>query len=136
MSKIERFDRKTAKAVGLAVIEAVNDAVEELGLVATQKPGTFDAGSFTMKIELATVDENGDPRTHERTDFVEFASLFNLEPEDYGREFVSDGRTLKIVGLKPRNRSYPIIVEDVNTGKRYKFRGHAVEMALRLAKAS
>ena len=49
---------------------------------------------------------------------------FNLS--DRGKTFTSNNRTFKLLGLKPRNRKYPMIAENIKTGRSYKFRASSV----------
>jgi len=44
--------------------------------------------------------------------------------------FPSDNSDYRIVGCKIKNRKYPIIVEDINSGNRYKFAASAVKAAV------
>jgi hypothetical protein len=103
------IDRNTAEQIGAACKEALAEVAEKFGLTVTLRGGSFDpsVGTFSPKIV-----------------FAEYAAMFLLEPEDFGREFTefpTGGRTFKICGIKPRATKRPILATEVVSGKRYAF---------------
>ena len=62
--------------------------------------------------------------------FKEKCYKYGLKPEHLGRVFISGDNSFKIVGLKPRNRKYPVIAEKLSNGKSFKFSAFLVKDAL------
>jgi len=65
----------------------------------------------------------------EKAEFASICHMYSLIPEDYGREFFSNGTGYKIFAIKPRNRKYPILAKNVR-GTTYKFGPLTVKRAL------
>jgi hypothetical protein len=113
------IDRNTAEQIGAACKEALAEVAEKFGLTVTLRGGSFDpsVGTFSPKIVFAVADAA-------KNEFAEYAAMFLLEPEDFGREFTefpTGGRTFKICGIKPRATKRPILATEVVSGKRYAF---------------
>jgi len=133
MMRIEMFDRTICRAVAEKITEALGPITEEMGLVVEYKSGSFSDTSFKMRIELATISEDGEANTQERTDFLRYAEIYGLSPDDYGREFTNHkGNTFKICGLASRSRKYPVLATKIGSDDVYKF---SVEQVRRLLAA-
>jgi hypothetical protein len=51
-----------------------------------------------------------------------YGSLYNVSEKDFGKKFTNwDGQTFKFVGLMPSRPKYPVLGENVRTGKLFKF---------------
>lgn len=83
--------------------------------------GVLTSSNVTFKVELAELADNGEAQTREISNFKKYAAILGLKPEDLGRTFESRGKTLKIIGCKPSSSKYPILAQDVNTGRHFKF---------------
>ena len=56
-----------------------------------------------------------------RDDFVAQAYRYGLKPDDYGRMFFNPERQiLQIIGLRPRNRKYTVLLRNLTLGIRVK----------------
>jgi hypothetical protein len=104
--------------------KALNSSEELRALDVTFELGNarFDAssvkfGSFT----LIDKDDDGNSISTGALDFRRHCWKFNLKEEDFGKTFKFGGRTYKIVGLKPLSKQYPILGENIVSGKCYKF---------------
>lgn len=108
----------------LKVLLEKYNSENEHGLTLSLGDATYNEHSVTFKT-TATIALEGIPQviepTPEAASFLREAKLYGLQPSDLGREFVADKTTYRIVGLKPRNRSLPIIAEDVQSKRQYKF---------------
>ena len=109
------------------------DLTKVLGTLSEKYNVVFDIGTFrynenTFKVTLEAT--KVDPEhTQEKKMVVDFKSLchkFGLKKEDLGKTFFSIGEAYRIVGLKPKNRKYPIIAEKVDSGKSFKFSQYTV----------
>ena len=87
----------------------------------------FTDSSFKVGLE-AVKSSNGESVLS--VTFKEKCYKYGLLPEHLGRVFLSGDTRYKIVGLKPRNRKYPVIAERCRDGKSYKFSALNVKGAL------
>lgn len=115
--------------------EALRPIAEKYGLTLDQKGRTYRRDALPVMFQLLVTekDEDGNALSAMAKDFQNMAPLFGLEPDDLGKEFTRAGKTFRITGLKPRSRKYPVLAENVKTGKTYKFPAETVKEALKRA---
>lgn len=84
--------------------------------------GRFDDLSISFKIEFREAKvEGGVTVTKEAQAFLDHCTYLGLQTEDLGREFSHPSLgSCRVIGYKPRNRKFPMIVEQKESGKRYK----------------
>jgi hypothetical protein len=70
-----------------------------------------DYAVIKLKVTKANADGSIVPEIED--DFNRWAATVGLEPSDFGARFRSRGHLYQIVGMKPRNRKYPILVKRV-----------------------
>lgn len=108
-------------------IQSVLAAVaEEYDVKITVGNANYTGRNATIKIEVATVGDDGEVNTKEAMDFRAYASRYGMVPSDLGRSFRNNGYSWTITGCKPRSPRYPIIAERVD-GKRFKFSASLVK---------
>ena len=91
---------------------------------------SFDGGSVTFKLIVSTVGADGELETPEAAAFKRNADLFGLKPTDLNRTFVIGTSRYKVTGLKPHSPKFPVITENVATGKSYKWPSETVVSAM------
>lgn len=128
MAQIESFTKATCRIVAQRIEALLKPLEEELGVAIQYKGGTFAAGNFVAKIELAKKSENGEIHTREADDFKALAPTYGLSPDDLGRTFRSGHREFKIVGLRIKATRHPIMA--VSGGKEYRFPAEDVRRLL------
>ncbi len=126
---ITTIERNNLDTIKTAVLEALIPVGEELGLSFEFGRGTYTENNFVVKLEIATLDENGEANNRTADDFRSNAFSYGLEPDDLGRTFVTYSGRFTITGAKPKNRKYPIIAENAG-GTAYKFSARDVKNAL------
>lgn len=131
--KIASFDKQVAKKVGEDAVKLLTEYAKGLGLSVQNKGGTFDAGTFTMKVGFALLEKDGKPYDSvlERAveDFRQNAELFDLKTSDLGVTVSFRDESYKIIGLSTKNK-FPILVERVGDGKRLCLRSEDVVQKL------
>lgn len=134
-TKITKFDRATVRQILAECEEALRPVAEKHGLTLDRKGKTYyqDALPVMFQLLITKLDEDGNVLTADAKAFQQQAFLYGLEPSDLGREFRSRGDTFRITGLRPRSRKYPILAENVKTGKTYKFHAETVKAGLKAA---
>ncbi len=88
---------------------------------------SYNKSSFNLKIEATKKEVNG--KSFEQAEFEKYCLIYDLQPEDYNREFVYAGKKYNITGFKPRSRKYPVLVK-CDDGKTYKFTKEMVKQVL------
>lgn len=125
------LDKTTASQIGADVEAALQAVAEKHGLTLSYRGGTYDptAGTYKPRIQFTTSDgaEN---------EFRQYATLYGLEADDFGREFKAGSRRFRISGLAPRSRTRPILAEEIGTGKTYKFTADGAAQALKLSRVA
>ncbi|MFA5419525.1 MAG: hypothetical protein WC341_13825 [Bacteroidales bacterium] len=114
------MDRAKIRLIRAAVEAALKPFAEKNKLVITL-PGnsTFSHNSVHFKIEVTEMGKNGE--TPGQQDFNTYCGLYGLKPEDFGQVFTSGTRQFKLVEICPNRPKYPLVGEDIVTGKRFKF---------------
>ncbi|GHC46522.1 SprT-like domain-containing protein [Roseibacillus persicicus] len=115
---IEYLDRTTVLNLQERILAQLGPLAEECGLTLSAGKSQYSSTEATVGICVSLEPADGlDP---EERLFREYAPLFGLTEHDYRRNFHSNGEPFQLVGLKPRNRKYPLIGENAK-GTRYKF---------------
>lgn len=114
---LQYFDQANTLNVQQRILDTLKPLAEELGV--TIQPKSLGFGSAEARLELLLTVEPQDGLTADEREFNELAIMFGLDSSDYERPLHFQGRTYLLVGFKPRNRKYPIIVKTVQ-GARYK----------------
>ncbi len=129
MSKITAINRGNLNRIK-GLIERANDTLNEVGLELVVGDGHFTKKNYSFKAEVRVQSEDGAEditNTRIAVDFKRYARRYGLKPADLGRKFkdVSSGLTwanevLQVLGAKPKNRKYPIIVGNT-MGQTFKY---------------
>jgi hypothetical protein len=137
-TKIEQFTRQNLRAIYEDVEAALKPIAEKHGIKLERKSCTYRPDELPVAFKFITIehDANGNTMDSRAKDFVRYASMYGLSKDDFLAEFRSGSRLFRITGFKPKARKYPVLAEDVKTGKTYKFSAEKVKMALALAKAA
>jgi len=126
--KITQMTREIVRRLGAEAEEALKTVAEKYGLVVSRSGGSFDpvAGTCTPRFTFSCESADGVP-----TGFAANAPLVGLEPDDYGRKFNTPRGMFTICGVKLRNRKYPIIAREDETGRNSKFGPHIIPLIQR-----
>ena len=102
--------------------EAVAELEKKHGISISIGRVSYNAKKFTTKMEVidSQPDEYGNVVSGEQANFNANCGHVGLSPHHYGVVFTYGKSEYKLVGIKPRNRKYPIIAENVVSGMRYK----------------
>lgn len=105
-----RLDRAKVRQIAADVREALGPVAQRHGLTVQVGGGTYDpdAGMFRPKVEFSAADR-------ERREFGLYARSYGLEPGDFGASvtlrFARGPEAVRIVGIAPRSRRYPVVIE-------------------------
>lgn len=112
------LDRKKVKEFRKEISEVLEKYGKEKGVQIELGNIRFDNNSFTGKIKVILAENE---EKAEQIEWNKYCNRFNLKEKDYGKIVDFMGQKYRIVQLKPKSRKYPLIVETINTKKRYKF---------------
>ena len=77
-----------------------------------------DGRSCNVKLVVNSANESGEFLDKNVADFKKYGFVYGLIETDLGSEFKANGKTYKVIGLQPKRSKFPILVQDVATGKR------------------
>ena len=107
--------------------EAVKDLEQQYGIVITLGRITFDATSFTGKLEA----KEGESKDQVNEDtFKAHCREYGLAPTDYDRRFTHQGKDYIITGIYLRSHKYPICCLCLADNKTYRFTADGVKRAI------
>jgi hypothetical protein len=101
------IDRMACRKIAARAQEALEAVAAEFGLTVTVGGGSYDptTNSFRPKVEFAAADAA-------QREFEQYATLYDLSPDDFGRTFTSQGRTFTVAGVAPRSPKRPILATE------------------------
>lgn len=137
-TKVDKFDKPTLRAIFADVEEALGPVAEKYGIKLERKSCSYRTDELPVAFKFITIqhDANGNVMDTRAKNFIKYASLYGMSESDFLAEFKSGSTTYRITGFKPKARKYPVIAEDVRTGRTYKFPVERVKAALAAARAA
>lgn len=128
---IERFDSKNIRTFREEATEALREVALKHGVDLVPTKGTYCDEYYEVAFKFQVVDKSGAPK-----EFLAWARRWELPMGCYHQQFSLWGQTFRLVNIKPRNRKYPMIGEELDadgnpTGKLFKFPRTQVVNALR-----
>jgi hypothetical protein len=126
---MERFDKPTLRSLRPELETALADVCAKHGITARIGNASFTEleCKFQLILELEGVDEA--KSTSRQADFERYATLYGLEPTDFGKNFLVNGVLYSITGISPNRPKFP--VDGVrHDGRKFKFPALTVKAAL------
>jgi hypothetical protein len=121
MKTISEFTGPTARAINEAIEAELQAFAKKHGVTIKTRGGSFNAKSFTCKLEVTVNAADGSSRPKEAIDFEEYAGVFGLKASYLGRSFQHNGKTFVVEGLKMGARKNNIVVRLVGATDRKRF---------------
>ena len=109
--------------------DAVADLEKKYGIVIQLGHISFSDDYFDAKFTAKVGDDMEEIR---RKEFEQNCRWYDLKPTDYNREFTKDGYKYRIIGIKPENKKYPILLFNLTTGQRIKASTTWVKLCLNM----
>lgn len=110
---------KAAKSLSEEAIELLNRELgKKFDVTFLYSGGVLGYNKLNMKIEVNAKDEDGDVVTTEEANFIECAAAYTngkVKSKDLHKVFTIKREKFKLIGLNPRAKKYPFIVEKVST---------------------
>ena len=131
-AKIKKIDKETCKTLREELEKVLEPFGKKFGINASTGSGRFSENNFTLKVEMAVVDSNGNVKNKEAESFKLNAFMYGLKPEHLNQTFKSwTGESFEIIGLATRSSKYPILAKNLETGKTFKFPAEQVKMMIK-----
>lgn len=122
---MKEFTKQNLKTLRQEIDAALATVAKKNGIALSMGNIRFSGEEFHAKLEAVVTSTNASglslSETKMKKALEDFGSLYGVTGKEYGKTFFSNGRTYKLVGLKPSHPKFPFIGQDVNTGKQFKF---------------
>ena len=133
--KITQINREVCKQLRVDMNEAIRSKLEEYGLEGEFLNGSFDSELVTFKVDIkiaGAMDKREKQLSSSLSWYVKYlANTFELDEElILNEEYESQGGKYKLVGYNSKAKSYPLIMEDMESRRKYKFRESIVRDTL------
>ena len=88
---------------------------------------SYSSNQFNCKMTATSGDSKEDA---DKVNWDKNCWSVGLSREDFGKTINYIGNNYKLVGIKPRSRNYPVVVEQIPSGRRFKFTASMVKRGL------
>lgn len=130
MPKINMFDRSACEVLRKEMDFAIQNIANKFGISIRTGNGKFTDTTFTLKIEMACVSENGEVSSKEAEEFKMLANSWGMKPEDLHKTIIIHGTSYQITGSNCRSYRFPITAKNIQNGKGFKLPLASVKAAL------
>lgn len=124
--KITEINREVCKQLRVDMNEAIKAKLEEYGLEGEFLNGSFDNELVTFKVDIKIAGAM-DKRDKKLSDSLTWYAKYIAEElgvdkdEILNKEYRMGVTRYKLIGYNSKAKAYPIIMQDIKTGKKYKF---------------
>jgi hypothetical protein len=131
-AKITEIDKDTCRKIRDELNKVLEPFGKKFGLVVHAGNATYSENNAVFKVEVNTVDQDGNAISREAEAFTKNAFVYGLKPEHLNQTFKSfHGESFEIIGLATRSNKYPILAKNLENGKTYKFPAEQVKALLK-----
>jgi hypothetical protein len=124
--KITEINREVCKQLRVDMNEAIKAKLEEYGLEGEFLNGSFDNELVTFKVDIKIAGAM-DKRDKKLSDSLTWYAKYIAEElgvdkdEILNKEYRMGVTRYKLIGYNSKAKTYPLIMQDIKTGKKYKF---------------
>ena len=124
--KITQINREVCKQLRIDMNEAIRSKLEEYGLEGEFLNGSFDNELVTFKVDIKIAGAM-DKRDKKLSDSLTWYAKYIAEElgvdkdEILNKEYRIGVTRYKLIGYNSKAKTYPLIMQDIKTGKKYKF---------------
>jgi len=124
--KITEINRDVCKQLRVDMNEAIRSKLEEYGLEGEFLNGSFDNELVTFKVDIkiaGAMDKRDKKLSDSLTWYAKYiAEELGVNKDDIlNKEYRMGVTRYKLIGYNSKAKAYPIIMQDIKTGKKYKF---------------
>ena len=124
--RITEINREVCKQLRIDMNEAIRSKLEEYGLEGEFLNGSFDNELVTFKVDIKIAGAM-DKRDKKLSDSLTWYAKYIAEElgvdkdEILNKEYRIGVTRYKLIGYNSKAKTYPLIMQDIKTGKKYKF---------------
>lgn len=122
------IDRAAVGRIDTAVLAALKEVGESLGLDIRLDGGRFGPDRYNMKVAISPLTGSG--KATIPLNFIQDARRLQVDPTCWGKSFRYLGEIYKVTGLKVRNRKYPVLATRKRDGQSMKLPKHFLQHAV------
>lgn len=131
---IQKLDRATVRTLTDEINAALAPLAQRHGITLRVGGGSFGEAYASLRVDVATIGQQGQPNTRESLALGALGALYGLEGVQVGTVLVMQGDRFVVTGLNAKARKAPVCLRRERDGKEFKA---TVEMAkAALAKVS
>ena len=124
--KITQINRDVCKQLRVDMNEAIRSKLEEYGLEGEFLNGSFDNELVTFKVDIkiaGAMDKRDKKLSDSLTWYAKYiAEELGVDKNDIlNKEYRIGVTRYKLIGYNSKAKTYPLIMQDIKTGKKYKF---------------
>jgi len=124
--KITQINREVCKQLRVDMNEAIKAKLEEYGLEGEFLNGSFDDELVTFKVDIklaGAMDKRDKKLSDSLTWYAQYiAEELGVDKEEIlNKEYRMGVTRYKLIGYNSKAKTYPLIMQDIKTGKKYKF---------------
>tara|TARA_R100000988_G_scaffold103674_1_gene84067 strand:- start:798 stop:1217 length:420 start_codon:yes stop_codon:yes gene_type:complete len=124
--KITEINREVCKQLRVDMNEAIKAKLEEYGLEGEFLNGSFDNELVTFKVDIkiaGAMDKRDKKLSDSLTWYVKYiAEELGVDKDEIlNKEYRMGVTRYKLIGYNSKAKTYPLIMQDTKTGKKYKF---------------
>ena len=124
--RITEINRDVCKQLRVDMNEAIRSKLEEYGLEGEFLNGSFDSELVTFKVDIkiaGAMDKRDKQLSSSLSWYVKYlANDFEIDEEEIlNKEYLHGREKYKLVGYNSKAKRYPLIMENIESKKRYKF---------------
>lgn len=124
--RITEINRDVCKQLRVDMNEAIRSKLEEYGLEGEFLNGSFDDELVTFKVDIkiaGAMDKRDKKLSDSLTWYAQYiAEELGVDKDDIlNKEYRMGVTRYKLIGYNSKAKAYPIIMQDIKTGKKYKF---------------
>ncbi len=124
--KITQINREVCKQLRVDMNEVIRSKLEEYGLEGEFLNGSFDDELVTFKVDIkiaGAMDKRDKKLSDSLTWYAKYiAEELGVDKNDIlNKEYRMGVTRYKLIGYNSKAKAYPIIMQDIKTGKKYKF---------------
>ena len=115
--KIEKFNTSNLKQIRVEIQSKLDELKSQFGIDVKLGNISYTLDTFKSSISCTIIPEG---MNKYQVDFNKYCTMFNLKESDYNRLFLSNGKTFKLIGLKPSSPKFCVLGESIE-GQVFKF---------------
>lgn len=126
---MKTFNRAGLKGLREELQAALQEVAKRHDIQISVGAARFTDTDCTIKVQMLAKGDGAAIQSKEEKDFIRYANMYGLQPEDLGKEFQRGLHVFRVSGLKIPNRRLPVLATR-SDGKVFKFSDLTIRYSL------